>query len=38
MAGRADAAEDTARSTGNLMPVIVEAVEVDATVGEISVC
>jgi hypothetical protein len=28
----------TARSTGNLMPVIVEAVEVDATVGEISVC
>ena len=28
--------EDTARSTGNLMPVIVEAVEADATVGEIS--
>jgi methylmalonyl-CoA mutase N-terminal domain/subunit len=30
------AVEDTARSTGNLMPVIVEAVEADATVGEIS--
>jgi methylmalonyl-CoA mutase, N-terminal domain len=30
------AVEDTARSTGNLMPVIVEAVEVNATVGEIS--
>ncbi len=28
--------EDTARGTGNLMPVIVEAVEADATVGEIS--
>jgi len=28
--------EDTARSTGNLMPVIVEAVEANATVGEIS--
>ena len=28
--------EDTARGTGNLMPVIVEAVEVNATVGEIS--
>jgi methylmalonyl-CoA mutase N-terminal domain/subunit len=27
---------DTARGTGNLMPVIVEAVEADATVGEIS--
>ena len=30
------AVEDTARGTGNLMPVIVEAVEVNATVGEIS--
>jgi methylmalonyl-CoA mutase N-terminal domain/subunit len=30
------AVEDTAGSTGNLMPVIVEAVEVNATVGEIS--
>jgi methylmalonyl-CoA mutase N-terminal domain/subunit len=30
------AVEDTARCTGNLMPVIVEAVEVNATVGEIS--
>ena len=30
------AVEDTARGTGNLMPVIVEAVEADATVGEIS--
>ncbi len=30
------AVEDTARSTGNLMPVIVEAVEANATVGEIS--
>jgi methylmalonyl-CoA mutase N-terminal domain/subunit len=28
--------EDTARGTGNLMPVIVEAVEAHATVGEIS--
>jgi methylmalonyl-CoA mutase N-terminal domain/subunit len=28
--------EDTARSTGNLMPPIVEAVEANATVGEIS--
>ena len=28
--------EDTARGTGNLMPVIVEAVEANATVGEIS--
>ena len=28
--------EDTARSTGNLMPLIVEAVEANATVGEIS--
>jgi methylmalonyl-CoA mutase N-terminal domain/subunit len=28
--------EDTARGTGNLMPVIVEAVEASATVGEIS--
>jgi len=28
--------EDTARDTGNLMPVIVEAVEANATVGEIS--
>jgi len=28
--------EDTARGTGNLMPVIVQAVEADATVGEIS--
>ncbi len=28
--------EDTARGTGNLMPAIVEAVEADATVGEIS--
>jgi methylmalonyl-CoA mutase N-terminal domain/subunit len=28
--------EETARGTGNLMPVIVEAVEADATVGEIS--
>jgi methylmalonyl-CoA mutase N-terminal domain/subunit len=30
------AVEDTARATGNLMPVIVEAVEAHATVGEIS--
>jgi len=30
------AVEDTARGTGNLMPVIVEAVEADGTVGEIS--
>ncbi len=30
------AVEDTARGTGNLMPVIVEAVEAHATVGEIS--
>src|ERR1700723_1449382 len=30
------AVENTARGTGNLMPVIVEAVEADATVGEIS--
>jgi methylmalonyl-CoA mutase N-terminal domain/subunit len=30
------AVEDTARGTGNLMPVIVEAVEANATVGEIS--
>jgi methylmalonyl-CoA mutase N-terminal domain/subunit len=30
------AVEDTARGTGNLMPVIVEAVEAQATVGEIS--
>jgi methylmalonyl-CoA mutase N-terminal domain/subunit len=30
------AVEDTARGAGNLMPVIVEAVEADATVGEIS--
>jgi methylmalonyl-CoA mutase N-terminal domain/subunit len=29
--------EDTARGTGNLMPTIVEAVEANATVGEISV-
>ena len=28
--------EETAKGTGNLMPVIVEAVEADATVGEIS--
>ena len=28
--------EETARGTGNLMPVIVEAVEANATVGEIS--
>jgi methylmalonyl-CoA mutase, N-terminal domain len=28
--------EDTARGTGNLMPVIVEAIEANATVGEIS--
>jgi len=28
--------EDTARGTGNLMPVIIEAVEANATVGEIS--
>ena len=28
--------EDTARGTGNLMPPIVEAVEANATVGEIS--
>jgi methylmalonyl-CoA mutase, N-terminal domain len=28
--------EDTAKGTGNLMPVIVEAVEANATVGEIS--
>ena len=28
--------EDTARGTGNLMPVIVEAVEANGTVGEIS--
>jgi methylmalonyl-CoA mutase N-terminal domain/subunit len=28
--------EDTARATGNLMPTIVEAVEANATVGEIS--
>ncbi len=28
--------EETAKNTGNLMPVIVEAVEADATVGEIS--
>ena len=28
--------EETAKSTGNLMPVIVEAVEANATVGEIS--
>ena len=28
--------EDTARGTGNLMPMIVEAVEANATVGEIS--
>src|SRR5690349_11217042 len=28
--------EETARGAGNLMPVIVEAVEADATVGEIS--
>lgn len=28
--------EDTARGTGNLMPAIVEAVEANATVGEIS--
>jgi methylmalonyl-CoA mutase, N-terminal domain len=28
--------EETARNTGNLMPVIVEAVEANATVGEIS--
>ena len=32
----AKAVEDTARGTGNLMPMIVEAVEADATVGEIS--
>ena len=31
-----NAVEDTARGTGNLMPVIVEAVEAHATVGEIS--
>jgi methylmalonyl-CoA mutase, N-terminal domain len=30
------AVEDTARGTGNLMPVIVEAVQAHATVGEIS--
>src|SRR5271167_2191660 len=30
------AVENTARGTGNLMPVIVEAVEANATVGEIS--
>ena len=30
------AVEDTARGTGNLMPVIVEGVEAHATVGEIS--
>jgi methylmalonyl-CoA mutase N-terminal domain/subunit len=30
------AVEDTARGTGTLMPVIVEAVEAQATVGEIS--
>ena len=28
--------EDTARGTGNLMPTIIEAVEANATVGEIS--
>ena len=28
--------EDTARDTGNLMPTIVEAVEANATVGEIA--
>jgi len=28
--------EDTARGAGNLMPTIVEAVEANATVGEIS--
>jgi methylmalonyl-CoA mutase N-terminal domain/subunit len=31
-----NAVEDTARGTGNLMPVIVEGVEAHATVGEIS--
>jgi methylmalonyl-CoA mutase, N-terminal domain len=30
------AVEDTARGTGNLMPVVVEAVEANATIGEIS--
>ena len=30
------AVEDAARGTANLMPVIVEAVEANATVGEIS--
>jgi len=28
--------EETAKGTGNLMPVIVEAIEANATVGEIS--
>jgi len=28
--------EDTARGTGNLMPVIIEAIEANATVGEVS--
>ena len=36
MGSRVKAVEDAARGTANLMPVIVEAVEANATVGEIS--